>query len=229
MIELTDIYKQYRMGPNTVTALGGVSLEVPTGAFAAIVGPSGSGKSTLMNIIGCLDTPDSGSYRLAGEEAAELSDNRRSEVRNRHIGFVFQAFNLLTRANALENVELPLIYRGIGARRRREVATQMLERVGLADQMHHLPSELSGGQRQRVAIARALVGNPSILLADEPTGALDTATGEEILSLFEELNAEGMTVLLVTHEPELAARAETVVRLLDGGVSAIENAKEQRS
>ncbi len=229
MIVLTDIYKQYRMGPNTVTALGGVSLEVPTGAFAAIVGPSGSGKSTLMNIIGCLDTPDSGSYRLAGEEAAELSDNRRSEVRNRHIGFVFQAFNLLTRANALENVELPLIYRGIGARRRREVATQMLERVGLADRMHHLPSELSGGQRQRVAIARALVGNPSILLADEPTGALDTATGEEILSLFEELNAEGMTVLLVTHEPELAARAETVVRLLDGGVSAIENTKERRS
>ncbi len=229
MIELTDIYKQYRMGPNTVTALGGVSLEVPTGAFAAIVGPSGSGKSTLMNIIGCLDTPDSGSYRLAGEEAAELSDNRRSEVRNRHIGFVFQAFNLLTRANALENVELPLIYRGIGARRRREVATQMLERVGLAERMHHLPSELSGGQRQRVAIARALVGTPSILLADEPTGALDTTTGEEILALFEELNAEGMTVLLVTHEPELAARAETVVRLLDGGVSAIENAKEQRS
>lgn len=229
MIVLTDIYKQYRMGPNTVTALGGVSLEVPTGAFAAIVGPSGSGKSTLMNIIGCLDTPDSGSYRLAGEEAAELSDNRRSEVRNRHIGFVFQAFNLLTRANALENVELPLIYRGVGARRRREVATQMLERVGLADRMHHLPSELSGGQRQRVAIARALVGNPSILLADEPTGALDTATGEEILSLFEELNAEGMTVLLVTHEPELAARAETVVRLLDGGVSAIENTKERRS
>ncbi len=229
MIVLTDIYKQYRMGPNTVTALGGVSLEVPTGAFAAIVGPSGSGKSTLMNIIGCLDTPDSGSYRLAGEEAAELSDNRRSEVRNRHIGFVFQAFNLLTRANALENVELPLIYRGVGARRRREVATQMLERVGLADRMHHLPSELSGGQRQRVAIARALVGNPSILLADEPTGALDTATGEEILSLFEKLNAEGMTVLLVTHEPELAARAETVVRLLDGGVSAIENTKERRS
>ena len=227
MIELTDIYKQYDMGPSTATALGGVSLEVAAGSYTAIVGPSGSGKSTLMNIIGCLDTPDSGSYLLAGEEVAELSGDERSEIRNRHIGFVFQAFNLLPRASALENVELPLIYRGIAARRRRAVATRQLERVGLADRMHHLPTELSGGQRQRVAIARAMVGNPSILLADEPTGALDTATGEEIMALFDELNAGGATVMLVTHEPELAARAETVVYLLDGDVSQVTGGRER--
>ncbi len=220
MITLNDIRKQYSMGPTTVTALGGVSLKIDSGEYLAIMGPSGSGKSTLMNVIGCLDTPDSGSYVLAGEEVGGLQRDDLAEIRNRHVGFVFQVFNLLPRATALENVELPLIYRGIAAGRRRREALQMLEQVGLADRVDHLPSELSGGQRQRVAIARALIGNPSVILADEPTGALDTATGLEILSLFEQLNHSGVTVILVTHDHDLATRAPRVVQLLDGTVTS---------
>ncbi len=216
MIHISDIHKQYQMGPTVVNALGGVSLEIEAGEFVAITGPSGSGKSTLMNIIGCLDSPDSGSYLLAGEEVAELTPDDLAEIRNLRVGFVFQTFNLLPRATALENVELPLIYRGIGARRRRATAEAMLERVGLADRMTHLPTELSGGQRQRVAIARALVGGPAVILADEPTGALDTRTGWEIMALFEELNRDGVTLILVTHDNALAAHAGRLVRLLDG-------------
>ena len=218
MIELDDVTKSYEMGPTTIVALDHASLTITEGEFVAIVGPSGSGKSTLMNLIGCLDTPDSGSYRLAGEEVADLFPDELAEIRNRRIGFVFQAFNLLPRATALENVELPLVYRGITGRKRRAAASQMLERVGIADRSNHLPSELSGGQRQRVAIARALVGRPSVLLADEPTGALDSRTGEEIMDLFAELNAEGVTVVLVTHELHLAEAAGRVVRILDGRV-----------
>ncbi len=216
MIHISDIHKQYQMGPTVVNALGGVSLEIEAGEFVAITGPSGSGKSTLMNIIGCLDSPDSGSYLLAGEEVSELTPDDLAEIRNLRVGFVFQTFNLLPRATALENVELPLIYRGIGARRRRATAEAMLERVGLADRMTHLPTELSGGQRQRVAIARALVGGPAVILADEPTGALDTRTGWEIMALFEELNRDGVTLILVTHDNALAAHAGRLVRLLDG-------------
>ena len=219
MIHLTDVHKHYQMGPTVVRALDGVSMSVAAGEFVAIVGPSGSGKSTMMNIIGCLDSPDAGSYLLAGEEAAERSADELAEIRNRNIGFVFQSFNLLPRASAVENVELPLIYRGISGRVRRRMAEAMLERVGLADRSRHLPAELSGGQRQRVAIARALVGNPSVLLADEPTGALDTHTGEEIMTLFEQLNAEGVTVVLVTHDPHLARRAARAITLLDGRVT----------
>ncbi len=218
MIEIQDVVKEYRMGPTTVTALASVSLYIAQGEFVAIVGPSGSGKSTLMNIIGCLDTPDDGSYRLAGEEVAELDASELAEVRNLRIGFVFQVFNLLPRATALENVALPLVYRGVGAGRRQRRAEEMLERVGLADRMDHLPSELSGGQRQRVAIARALIGSPSVILADEPTGALDTTTGREIMELFEELHTEGVTVVLVTHELELAEGTNRTIRLRDGMV-----------
>ncbi|TVR31747.1 MAG: ABC transporter ATP-binding protein [Spirochaetaceae bacterium] len=216
MIHISDIHKRYQMGPTMVNALGGVSLQIEAGEFVAITGPSGSGKSTLMNIIGCLDSPDSGSYLLAGEEVAELAPDDLAEIRNLRVGFVFQTFNLLPRATALENVELPLIYRGIGARRRRATAQAMLERVGLDDRMTHLPTELSGGQSQRVAIARALVGGPALILADEPTGALDTRTGEEIMALFEELNHDGVTLILVTHDNALAAHADRLVRLLDG-------------
>ncbi|TVQ36495.1 MAG: ABC transporter ATP-binding protein [Spirochaetaceae bacterium] len=216
MISISDVRKHYQMGPTVVHALDGVSLQIEAAEFIAIIGPSGSGKSTLMNIIGCLDSPDSGSYELAGEEVGELLPDELAEVRNLHVGFVFQTFNLLPRATAIENVELPLIYRGVGARRRRAAAEQMLERVGLADRMTHLPTELSGGQRQRVAIARALVGRPSMILADEPTGALDTRTGEEIMALFEELNRDGVTLILVTHDQALAAHAGRMVRLLDG-------------
>ena len=222
MIHLTDVHKHYQMGPTVVKALDGVSGSVDSGEFVSIVGPSGSGKSTMMNVIGCLDSPDSGSYVLAGEEASERSRDELAEIRNRNIGFVFQTFNLLPRATALENVELPLIYRGLHARARHKIAGQMLDRVGLSDRSTHLPSELSGGQRQRVAIARALVGSPNVLLADEPTGALDTKTGEEIMAQFERLNAEGMTVVLVTHDPALAARAGRVIHLLDGRVASIQ-------
>ena len=218
MIELREVTKQYEMGPTTIVALDRATLSVAGGEFAAIVGPSGSGKSTLMNLIGCLDTPDSGSYLLDGEEVADLLRDELADIRNRRIGFVFQSFNLLPRASALENVELPLVYRGIRAGRRRAIAGEMLERVGISDRADHLPSELSGGQRQRVAIARALVGDPSVILADEPTGALDTATGDEIMALFEQLNADGVTVVLVTHEPYLAERAGRVIRLRDGRI-----------
>ena len=230
MIRIRDVHKQYEMGPTIVHALDGVSMDITAGEFVAIIGPSGSGKSTLMNIIGCLDTPDRGEYVLAGEPVAELSDDQLAEIRNLRIGFVFQNFNLLPRATALENVELPLIYRGRGARARRRVAEEMLERVGLADRMTHLPSELSGGQRQRVAIARALVGGPSVILADEPTGALDTRTGGEIMELFHRLNRDGVTVILVTHDPALAAQTGRSFRLLDGrivGNGLIDNRREE--
>ncbi|MBW7477443.1 ABC transporter ATP-binding protein [Paenibacillus oenotherae] len=215
-IELKDIVKSYRMGGEMVTTLRGISLHVYSGEFLAIVGPSGSGKSTLMNIIGCLDTPSSGSYTIDGQDTSRLSDNRLAEIRNHKIGFIFQSFHLLTQLTALENVELPLVYRGLSSRQRRERAVTALTRMGLQDRMHHKPKELSGGQQQRVAIARALAGNPTILLADEPTGALDTKTGREVLHIFDELHKAGHTIVLITHDPEVAERAESVVRITDG-------------
>jgi putative ABC transport system ATP-binding protein len=216
IIEARDIQKEYRMGTQTVHALRGVSFEIKKNEYVAIMGPSGSGKSTMMNVIGCLDTPSKGDYILNGHDVKKLSDNQLAEVRNREIGFVFQTFNLLPRSSALANVELPLIYAGMGSRERRKRAIEVLEKVGLADRMDHKPNELSGGQRQRVAIARALVNNPSILLADEPTGNLDSKTGNEIMELFEDLYKAGNTIILVTHEEDIAAHARRVIRLRDG-------------
>ncbi len=206
------------MGPTTVKAVDGVSLYADEGEFLAIIGPSGSGKSTLMNIIGCLDSPTSESYRLAETDVSKMNGTQLARVRNRSIGFVFQMFNLLGRETAEENVELPLIYSGIPARERKERARRMLERVQLADRWDHVPSKLSGGQRQRVAIARALATQPAIILADEPTGALDSKTGIEIMRLFHELNEEGVTLIMVTHDTELARQAKRVVKILDGKV-----------
>jgi putative ABC transport system ATP-binding protein len=216
LIALRDVQKVYPMGQSSVRALDGLSLEVARGEYIAIMGPSGSGKSTLMNIIGCLDTPTSGSYRLHDREIARMEDDELAGIRNREIGFVFQTFNLLPRIDALQNVELPLVYSGLSRAERRERAVRALEAVGLAERLHHRPNELSGGQRQRVAIARALVNGPSLLLADEPTGNLDSKTGEEIMQLIAGLNAGGNTIILVTHEEELASRAARVVRLRDG-------------
>lgn len=216
IIEARDIQKEYRMGTQTVHALRGVSFEIKKNEYVAIMGPSGSGKSTMMNVIGCLDTPSRGDYILNGHDVKKLSDNQLAEVRNREIGFVFQTFNLLPRSTALANVELPLIYAGMSSRERRKRAVEVLEKVGLADRMDHKPNELSGGQRQRVAIARALVNNPSILLADEPTGNLDSKTGNEIMELFEDLHKAGNTIILVTHEEDIAAHARRVIRLRDG-------------
>ncbi len=220
LIELDHIGKTYDLGLSQVHALRDIHVSIEPGEFVAIVGQSGSGKSTLMNILGCLDVPSSGRYRLAGRDVSELSDDELSDVRNLEIGFIFQSFQLLPRASALENVELPLIYRGVSRKERRERATEALERVQLADRMKHKPTELSGGQRQRVAIARALVTQPSLLLADEPTGNLDSRTGEEIVGLFLDLHSKGNTIVLVTHEPRLAARCPRAVRIVDGLVIA---------
>jgi putative ABC transport system ATP-binding protein len=218
LIEIRDLVKVYEMGNVQVRALDGVSVGVDRGEFLAIMGPSGSGKSTLMNLIGCLDTPTSGTYRLNNQEVSSLDDDELARIRNREIGFVFQTFNLLSRTSALENVEVPLVYAGMPRQERHRRAREVLEQVGLGDRMHHQPSELSGGQRQRVAVARALVNRPSILLADEPTGNLDSRTGEEIMVLFDELNRNGNTIVLVTHEEDIARHARRVVRLRDGKV-----------
>jgi len=216
LISMRDLWKTYQMGSEQVHALHGVSFDIPKGEYIAIIGPSGSGKSTLMNLIGCLDTPTSGEYWLNGKNVSEMDDDELARIRNQEVGFVFQTFNLLARATALHNVELPLIYGGISSAKRHEMAEQALAAVDLQDRMLHRPNELSGGQRQRVAIARALVNNPSILLADEPTGALDTHTSMEIMDLFERLHSEGNTIIVVTHEPDIAARAHRVVSIRDG-------------
>jgi putative ABC transport system ATP-binding protein len=218
LIDIRDVTKVYQMGDQEVRALSGVSLGVERGEYVAIMGPSGSGKSTLMNLIGCLDTPTSGSYVLNGKEVARMTDDELAAIRNQEIGFVFQTFNLLPRTSALQQVELPLVYGGLPRRERRDRATRALKAVGLGDRMNHTPNEMSGGQRQRVAVARALINDPSILLADEPTGNLDSATGAEIMALFDELNARGNTIVLVTHEEDIAAHARRAVRLLDGKI-----------
>jgi putative ABC transport system ATP-binding protein len=220
VIRIRELTRDYLMGTETVRALRGVSVDIHRNEYVAIMGPSGSGKSTLMNLIGCLDTPTSGEYWLNGHEVSRLSDDRLAAVRNKEIGFVFQTFNLLARATALHNVELPLVYAGVSAAERRERAVGALEAVGLGQRMQHRPNELSGGQRQRVAIARALVNQPSILLADEPTGNLDSTTSEEIMRLFGELHARGQTVIMVTHEPDIAASAERVIVLRDGQIAS---------
>ncbi|HEV7867173.1 MAG TPA: ABC transporter ATP-binding protein [Chthoniobacteraceae bacterium] len=222
LITLSSICRSYEMGSETVHALRGVSLTIERGEYVAIMGPSGSGKSTLMNLLGCLDTPTSGTYELNGASVGEMDDNELADIRNREIGFVFQTFNLLARSSALRNVELPLIYAGMEVEERREVARAVLTDVGLAERMDHKPNEMSGGQRQRVAIARALVNSPSILLADEPTGNLDTRTGEEILELFESLAAKGNTLIVVTHEEQVARHARRIIRIRDGLVASDE-------
>lgn len=218
LIQTKDLWKTYQMGTELIHALQGVSIEIERGEYVAIMGPSGSGKSTLMNLIGCLDTPSKGSYLLNSKQVSEMNDDELARIRNEEIGFVFQTFNLLPRATALHNVELPLIYAGIPAKVRGERAAQALDKVELADRKTHRPNQLSGGQRQRVAIARALVNNPSILLADEPTGNLDSKTGVEIMSLFARLHEAGNTIVLVTHEPEVAAHAHRAIHIRDGQV-----------
>lgn len=216
VIEIDGVTKLYKMGAETIHALRGISLKIHRNEYLAVMGPSGSGKSTLMNMLGCLDTPTTGHYEFNGKNVAQMVDDELAEIRNREIGFVFQTFNLLPRSDALHNVELPLIYAGMPAYERRERALQSLENVGLGNRVHHKPNELSGGQRQRVAIARALVNHPSIILADEPTGNLDSKTGVEIMALFEQLYADGNTLIVVTHEEDIAQHARRVVRLRDG-------------
>lgn len=216
VIRLDNVHKVYDAGENAVHALRGIDMEIQGGESVAIMGPSGSGKSTLMHILGCLDVPSEGEYFLAGKAVSAMSSRQLARVRNESVGFVFQSFNLLPRASILRNVEMPLLYAGMGRSERKEKAMDALRWVGLADRSKNLPSQLSGGQRQRVAIARALVNNPAILLADEPTGNLDTKTGQEILGLFQELNARGHTIILVTHDPNIASRAHRIVRIVDG-------------
>jgi putative ABC transport system ATP-binding protein len=216
MIDVDNVTKVYQMGAVEVHALRGVSLHIDQGEFLTIMGPSGSGKSTLMNILGCLDSPSEGTYRLLGQDVGRLRDAQLAHIRNRQIGFVFQTFNLLPRTKALRQVELPLLYAGVGRRDRHERARAALEAVGLGDRMGHRPDELSGGQQQRVAIARALVTNPTIIMADEPTGNLDTRAGDEVLRIFQQLNGQGITVIFVTHDPEIASYSRRVIRLRDG-------------
>lgn len=219
LIDIRDVTKTYEMGAETIVhALDGVSLSIEAGDYVAIMGPSGSGKSTLMNLIGCLDTPSTGSYVLKGREISAMNDDELAQIRNKEIGFIFQTFNLLPRADAVQNVELPLVYSGLARKERKARAEKALDAVGLGSRKHHRPNEMSGGQRQRVAIARALVNDPSILLADEPTGNLDSKTGEEILALMDDLHHGGNTIILVTHEDELAQHAARVVRLRDGKI-----------
>jgi putative ABC transport system ATP-binding protein len=225
VIQTEELWKTYEMGVEKLHALRGVSIEIRKGEYVAIMGPSGSGKSTLMNLIGCLDSPTKGSYWLAGRLVSQLDDDELAYIRNKEIGFVFQTFNLLPRATALHNVELPMIYNGTGTEERMQRAKDALAKVDLKDRMLHRPNELSGGQRQRVAIARALVNKPSILLADEPTGNLDSQTGEEIMALFAQLHSQGNTIILVTHEPDIAAHAHRVIRLRDGKIERDERTR----
>ncbi len=230
IIELKNIVKTYDMGEaEEVHALQSISLTIHRNEYVAIMGPSGSGKSTLMNIIGCLDTPTAGQYQFNGINVSEMNDNELAKIRNKEIGFVFQTFNLLARSDALHNVELPLIYAGISSGERRRRAKDTLDHVGLGDRVHHKPNELSGGQRQRVAVARALVTRPSIILADEPTGNLDTKTGEEIMTLFEDLHSQGNTIILVTHEADIAEHAHRAIRLRDGQIESDEPVKKRKT
>lgn len=222
LIQVEDVWKTYQVGQQQVHALRGLSVDIDQGEYTALMGPSGSGKSTLMNMLGCLDTPTTGRYNLAGEDVGTLDDDALADIRNRRIGFVFQTFNLMPRYTALENVALPMVYAGMGRNERMDRAREVLDQVGLGDRMNHRPNELSGGQRQRVAVARALVNRPDLLLADEPTGNLDTKTSIEIMALFEEIHAAGNTVIIVTHEEDIAAHARRVVRLRDGVVASDE-------
>ena len=231
LLRIENLQKKYDTGHISVVALQNINLEVALGEFLAIMGPSGSGKSTLMNIIGCLDRPTGGQYYLAGEDVSQKNDNQLAELRNKYLGFIFQSFNLLPKLTALENVALPLIYRGVSARKRRQKAAEALEKVGLTDRVKHLPNELSGGQKQRVAIARVLVGEPELILADEPTGALDSRSGAEVLSIFQTLNKAGKTIILVTHDEQIALHTERIVRFKDGQIqndAKVENPKIAR-
>ncbi len=223
MIELKDIYKIYTNGDSEVRAVDGITLFVAQGEFIAILGASGSGKSTCMNIIGCLDVPSAGQYFLGGVDVSELNEYELARIRNKEIGFIFQQYNLISKLNVLENVELPLVYRGLSLQERKEMAMKALERVGLSEKMHNLPSQLSGGQQQRVSIARALAGNPPVILADEPTGALDSKTGREVLDFIKELNAEGNTIILITHDHAVASEANRIIKIHDGKIISDES------